>query len=116
LGKGGRLAGRLERGEVRLYQFAPPDKARPVLILTRGEALKYLSRVTVAPITSTIRGVASEVRLDVEDGMKGPCVVNLHNLVTVTQVGIGRRVTKLSDEKMQLVCDSISFSLGCEGD
>jgi mRNA interferase MazF len=77
--------------------------------------MKYLTRVTVAPITSTIRGVASEVRLDVEDGMKGPCVVNLHNAVTVARASIGRRIAKLSDVKMRLVCRAIGFSLGCEG-
>jgi mRNA interferase MazF len=71
--------------------------------------------VTVAPITSTIRGVASEVRLDVDDGMKAPCVVNLHNIVTVSQTGIGRRLAKLSEEKMRHVCNSIAYSLGCEG-
>jgi mRNA interferase MazF len=109
------LAGRLERGEIRFFQFPPPDKPRPVLILTRAEALRYLSKVTVAPITSTIRGVASEVRLDVADGMKGPCVVNLHNIVTVTRASLGRRLAKLSNEKMQSVCDAIDFCLGCEG-
>ena len=105
---------RLERGEVRLFAFSPPDKARPVLILTRDRSLGYLSRVTVAPITSTVRDVASEVRLDVEDGMNGPCVVNLHNIVTVAQAGVGRRVGKLSEEKMRRVCDAIEFALGCE--
>ena len=47
--------------------------------------------------------------------MKGPCVVNLHDIVTVAQAGIGRRIGKLSDSKMRLVCDAIRFSLGCEG-
>lgn len=109
------MAGRLERGEIRLYRFGPPDKSRPVLLLTRGESVKYLSKVTVAPVTSTIRGVASEVRLDEDDGMKAPCVVNLHSIVTVGQSGIGRRLTKLSEEKMSLVCDAIAYCLGCEG-
>jgi mRNA interferase MazF len=95
--------------------FSRPDKARPVLILTRDASIEYLSRVTVAPITSTIRGVASEVRLDVEDGMKGPCVVNLHNIVTVAQAGVGRRIAKLNETKMHGVCRAIDFCLGCEG-
>ncbi len=86
-----------------------------MLLLTREGSIQYLTRVTVAPITSTIRGVASEVRLDLEDGMKGPCVVNLHNTVTVAQDAIGKRITKLSEAKMRLVCRAIGFSLGCEG-
>lgn len=109
------MARRLERGEIRLYQFASPDKSRPVLVLTRGEAIHYLSKVTVAPVTRTIRGVASEVRLDVDDGMKAACVVNLHNIVTVASTGVGRRLTKLSEAKMRLVRDAIAYSLGCEG-
>ena len=83
---GGRIArGPIARGDVRLYQFAPPDKKRPALVLTRNSALSYLSTVTVAPVTSTIRGVPSEVILNEEDGMKSPCAVNLHNAVTVSQ-------------------------------
>ncbi len=69
----------------------------------------------MAPVTSSIRGVASEVFLDVPDGMKGPCVVNLHNIITVAKSGIGRRVAKLDAKKMNLVCDAIAYSLGCEG-
>jgi mRNA interferase MazF len=61
------MAQRLERGEIRLYRFASPDKERPVVILTRGSAIRYLSRVTVAPITSTVRGVPSEVPLGPDD-------------------------------------------------
>ncbi|MGH9388686.1 MAG: type II toxin-antitoxin system PemK/MazF family toxin [Vicinamibacteria bacterium] len=50
-----------------------------------------------------------------DDGLKAPCVVNLHNLVTVSQAGVGRRLAKLSDEKMRRVCEAIGYSLGCEG-
>jgi mRNA-degrading endonuclease toxin of MazEF toxin-antitoxin module len=51
----------------------------------------------------------------VDDGLKAPCVVNLHNVVTVSQAGVGRRLAKLSDEKMRRVCEAIGYSLGCEG-
>jgi len=107
------VAGRLERGEVRLYRFPPPDKQRPVLILTRRSALRYLARVTVAPITSTIRGVPSEVALGTEDGMRQPCAVNLHNVVTVARDGLGRRVAELGAERMRQVCAALAFALEC---
>ena len=68
------MAGRIARGDIRLYQFAPPDKNRPAVVLTRDSAIAYLSTVTVAPITSTIRGVPSEVVLSEEDGMKANVV------------------------------------------
>ncbi len=109
------MAGRIERGDIRLYRFPAPDKPRPVLILTRESAIRYLSRVTVAPITSTIRGVPSEVMLDVEDGMKQPCAVNLHNLVTVATAGLGRRLAQLPPWRLEEVCAAIGFALGCDG-
>ncbi len=114
MGQGGRLAGRLERGEVRLYRFPKPDKERPVLILTRGSAIPYLSRVTVAPITSTIRGVPSEVALGPEDGLRQPCVANLHNVMTVRQEALGRRLAQLSPQRLREVCVALSFALGCD--
>jgi mRNA interferase MazF len=106
--------GRVARGDVRLYQFAPPDKKRPVVVLTRSSAIGYLSTVTVAPITSTIRGVPSEVVLDEEDGMKIPCAVNLHNAVTVSQERLGKRVAQLRSLRMAEICAALRFSLGCD--
>ena len=111
---GGLVRGRIARGEVRLYQFAAPDKNRPVLVLTRDSALAYLSTATVAPVTSTIRGVPSEVVLNEEDGMKSPCAVNLHNAVTVSQERVGKRVAQLSAARMDEVCAALRFSLGCD--
>ena len=108
------MAARIARGDVRLYSFAPPDKNRPVVVLTRDSALAYLGTVTVAPITSTIRGVPSEVILNEEDGMKAPCAVNLHNPVTVTQDKLGKRVTQLSALRMHEICSALRFSLGCD--
>jgi mRNA interferase MazF len=107
------VAGTLTRGDVRLCRFTPPDKQRPVLVLTRDSAIGHLTTVTVAPITSTIRGVPSEVILDIDDGMQGPCAVNLHNAVTVAQTRLGRHVSSLSVARMQQVCSALRFSLGC---
>lgn len=108
------MAGRIARGDIRIYQFAPPDKKRPVVVLTRESAIPYLSTVTVAPITSTIRGVPSEVLLNEEDGMKTPCAVNLHNAVTLSQRRLGRRVAQLSSSRMSEICAALRFSLGCD--
>jgi mRNA interferase MazF len=108
------VAARIVRGDVRLYRFAPPDKKRPVVVLTRNSAITYLSTVTVAPITSTIRGVPSEVALNEEDGMKSPCAVNLHNAVTISQDRLGRRMAKLSSSRMREICAALHFSLGCD--
>jgi len=108
------VASRIARGDIRLYQFAPPDKKRPAIVLTRNSAIAYLSTVTVAPITSTIRGVPSEVVLSEEDGMKTPCAVNLHNAVTVSQHRLGKRVAQLNSLRMNEICAALRFSLGCD--
>jgi mRNA interferase MazF len=108
------MVGRIVRGDVRLYSFAPPDKNRPVVVLTRSSAIAYLSTVTVAPITSAIRGVPSEVVLNEEDGMKAACAVNLHNAVTVSQDRLGKRVAQLSPRRMSAICAALRFSLGCD--
>jgi mRNA interferase MazF len=110
------VAERIARGDVRLYNFAPPDKKRPVVVLTRDSAIAYLSTVTVAPITSAIRGVPSEVVLGEEDGMKAPCAVNLHNPITVSQDRLGKRVARLSSPRMHEVCAALRFSLDCDTD
>lgn len=107
------MAGGIERGEVRLYQFPHPDKQRPVVVLTRESAIAYLSAVTVAPITSSIRGVPSEVLLTEADGMKGTCAVNLLNVVTVSKAHLGRRVAVLSSERLREICGALGFALGC---
>jgi mRNA interferase MazF len=108
------MAGIISRGDVRLYRFESPDKTRPVLVLTRDTSLKYLSTATVAPITSTVRGVASEVELNEEDGMKALCAVNLQNAVTVPQNRLGRRLAQLTPKRMHQVCAALRFSLGCD--
>ncbi len=95
-------------------RFPAPDKQRPVLVLTNDGALDYLSRVTVAPLSSTIRGVPSEVPLGLDDGLKQACAVNLHNVVTVRKERLGRRVCQLGDDRMHEVCAALGFALGCE--
>jgi len=110
------VAGGVARGDVRLYRFAPPDKQRPVLVLTRDSAIRYLATVTVTPVTSTVRGVPSEVLLGEEDGMQGPCAINLHNAVTVSQDRLGRRVARLDPRRMREVCAALRFSLGCDAE
>jgi mRNA interferase MazF len=107
------MAATLTRGDIRLYRFQPPDKQQPVLVLTRTSAIGHLSTVTVAPITSTVRDVPSEVILDVDDGMKGRCAVNLHNAVTVAQGRLGRRIASLGPARMEEVCQALRFALGC---
>lgn len=86
------------------------------MILTRESSIGLLATVTVAPITSTLRGVPSEVILGEEDGMKATSAVNLHNMAVVPLSRIGRRLAQLSSERMREICEALRFALGCDGD
>ncbi|HJX10306.1 MAG TPA: type II toxin-antitoxin system PemK/MazF family toxin [Candidatus Binatia bacterium] len=102
----------MKRGEVRWYLFSRPDKKRPVLILTRDSAVEFLGEVTVAPITSTVRDIPSEVLLTKADGMPRDCAVNLDHLQTVAKGKIGSLITTLSASKMEQMRPSLLFALG----
>jgi len=102
----------MKRGEVRWYKFPRPDKNRPVVILTRDSALEFLGEVTIAPITSTIRDIPSEVSLTKEEGMDRDCAVNLDHLQTVSKNKIGPLITTLSPKKMLELRSALMFALG----
>jgi len=68
------------------------DKARPVLILTRELVRPHLDRVTVAPITTTIRGLSTEVPLGPANGLDHPCVISCDNIVTVPKSALGHQI------------------------
>jgi mRNA interferase MazF len=102
----------MNRGEVRWYKFQNPDKKRPIVILTRSSALDFLGEITVAPVTSTIRDIPSEVLLGREDGMPRECAVNLDHIQTVSKGRVGSLITTLRSSKMQEIRSSLLFALG----
>ena len=104
----------MDRGEVRWYTFAKPNKRRPVLILTRSSAVRKLTEITIASITTTIRGVPSEVRLSVEDGLVTDCAANFYNIQTIPKSRLGGYITTLSPERMAEVDRAIIFALGVD--
>ena len=103
----------MKQGDVYWYTFRAPDKRRPVLILTRNSAIPFLTSITVAPITTTIRGIPSEVLLTrQDDGMYEDCVVNTDNIQTIKKANLDEFIASLSEEKMRAVRAAIEFSLG----
>ena len=103
----------MKRGEVRWYTFELPDKRRPVLILTRNSAISFLTGITIAPITSTVRDIPTEVFLTPEDdGVLAPCAANLDAVQTVQKHKIGALITTLSTEQMAQVERALAFALG----
>jgi mRNA interferase MazF len=75
------------------------DKTRPVLILTREVVRPHLSRVTVAPITSTIRGLSTEVPVGAANGLDHASVVSCDNIVTMPVSALGRQLGFLLTEQ-----------------
>lgn len=102
----------MRRGDVRWYKFPSPDKRRPVVVLTRNAAIEILGEVTVAPVTTTIRDIPSEVVLTETDGMPTACAVNLDHIQTVSKGRIGALITTLDNDTMSQVGQALRFALG----
>ncbi|TFD21150.1 type II toxin-antitoxin system PemK/MazF family toxin [Cryobacterium sp. TMS1-13-1] len=77
---------------MRVIHIAHLDKARPVLVLTRELVRPHLTRVTVAPITSTVRGLSTEVPIGPENGLDQDCVASCDNIVTIPVASLGRQI------------------------
>ena len=101
------------RGEIWHYGFKPPDKRRPVVVLTRQEVLPLLRTAMVAPITSTIRGLPSEVIVGAEEGLRHDSAINLDHVQTVEQRLLHRCVGSLSPARMRQVCRALAVATGC---
>lgn len=102
----------MQRGEVRRYVFPSPDKKRPVVGLTLDSAIEILRKVTVAPLTTTIRDIPSEVLLTEADGLPKVCAVNLDYVQTVSKRKIGTLITTLRHDTMTQVGRALRFALG----
>lgn len=107
------MAGRVNQGEIWLYDFRPPNKRRPVLVLTRQEVIGLLSTVMVAPVTSAIPGAPSEVVVGVDEGLKADSAVNLDHVQTVEQKRLKRFIGSLGPEKMTQVYHALATATGC---
>lgn len=104
----------MNRGDVRWYTFKAPDKKRPVLVLTRNSAIAVLNSVTIAPITSTIRKIPTEVILTRDDGLPNTCAANFDNIQTVPKSNVGDRIARLTARRMREAAAAASFALGSD--
>ena len=102
----------MKRGEVWWAELGPGAGRRPVVLLSRNEAYAVRALVTVAPVTTRIRRIRSEVALGPEDGLNRNCVANLDSITTVPKASLQQRVTSLSAEKVRAVDAAIRFALG----
>ena len=108
------MARRVNRGEIWLLGLARPDKRRPVLILTRPALIGLLHTVTVAAVTSTLRGSPTEVEVGPEDGLKTTSCVNLCNIYTVQHSELRTFVGSLNPDKMRAVCRALAVACACD--
>ncbi len=104
----------MRRGEVWWAELALPAGRRPVLLLSRNEAYAVRELVTVAPVTTRMRHIPSEVPLGLEDGLPRPCVVNLDTITTIAKRSLQERLVTLSPEKLKAVEVALHFALGLE--
>ena len=102
---------RSARGEVWLAQV---DKLRPVVILTRDPLAGMLNAVIAAPVTSTIRGLSTEVAVGPRDGVLRESVANLDNVQLVPRTRLIRRVGRVRPETIAAICRALAIATGCQ--
>lgn len=99
------------RGEVWLAEL---DKLRPVVILTRDPLGRVLHSVIIGPITSTVRGLSTEVPVGVDDGVRRESVVNLDNVQLLLRRQLLRPVGRVRAEAMDRICTALAIATGCD--
>ncbi len=92
---------------MRPIHLARLDKSRPVLVLTRELVRAHMTTVTVAPITTTIRGLSTEVPVDTANGLAGPSVVSCDNITTIPVRALGAQIGVLLDPQERTLSDAI---------
>ncbi len=100
------------RGEV-WWHDSPYRKRRPVLVITRDEAIGALNRVLAVPTTTTARDIPTHVHLDESDGMPHACALALDNTFSPRKALLTERVTTLDPAKMASVCRALNAAAGC---
>jgi mRNA interferase MazF len=100
------------RGEVWLADL---DKTRPVIVLTRDPMGRLLNAVIVAPVTSTVRGISTEVPVGSDDGIRHPSVANLDNVQLLARGRLRRRVGRARPATMAALCAALSVAVDCGG-
>lgn len=103
----------MTRGDI-CWTELPEGARRPVLVLTRAEAIPVLRQVVVAPLTRTIREIPTEVRLGKDDGMPHECVVSFDNVQATSRSLLAEPITSLSGARMHEVCKALAIATGCD--
>jgi mRNA interferase MazF len=103
----------VRRGDI-CWADLPEAGRRPVLVLTREEAIPVLRRLTVAPLTRTIRGIPTEIRLGKDDGLPEECVVSFDNVQAASHHSLSEPIASLSGPRMHEACRALAIATGCD--
>ncbi len=106
------MTGAVHRGDL-WWADVPGDKRRPVLVLTRDRFISRLTAVLVAPVTTDVRGIPTEVTLGPTDGMPQLCAANFDNTFTLARHRLVERITTLPPTRLGEVCEAYRFAAGC---
>lgn len=93
--------------------LADLDKTRPVIVLTRDPMGRLLHSVIIAPVTSTIRGLSTEVPVGRDDGIRHPSVANLDNIQLLTRDRFRRRIGRAQPATMKALCAALALAVDC---
>ena len=104
----------MKRGEIWWAELGSSAGKRPVLLLSRDEAYAIRGLITVAPITTRIRNIVSEVTMGLQDGLPKPCVINLDTITTIAKTSLIDRLVSISQEKKKEVDAALHFALGLD--
>jgi mRNA interferase MazF len=102
------------RGDVWSYRFKEPDKRRPVVVLSRDEAIEVLNTVLVAPVTSTIRDLPSQVVIGTDEGLDHDSAISLDHVQCIDRAKLIRKLGRLSPARMREVCAALAVAVGCD--
>ena len=108
------MAARVNRGEIWRLHLPHPDKRRPVVVISRSSLIPLLHTVTVAAVTSTLRGSPTEVPVGEDEGLQQASCVNLCHIFTVHRRQLTGFVGSLGPDKMREVCRAPAIATGCE--
>ncbi len=102
----------VHRGEI-WWADVPGDKVRPVLVLTRERFIPRLTSVLVAPLTSTVRSIPTEVEFGPAEGLPRRCAANFDNVFTLRKDRLQDRITRVAPTRWPAICDAHRFAVGC---
>lgn len=101
------------RGEIYWTDFDPPTGRRPAVVVTRSGVIRYLNAITVAPITRTVRDLASQVAVGEQEGLRGDSAINCDSLLTIRKFKLDPDPTgKLGGAKLRELDRALRFALG----